>query len=174
MFFRVNLQQERAEQNQRSLLDVINSFDQYTFMYIYLGIIILLIVITFVRTFTFINICMKASRRLHDAMFRSITRATMRFFNTNSSGRILNRFSKDMGTIDELLPAAMMDVLQMGLNILAMIIVVGVVNYWLMIPTLLIGIIFFILRSVYVKTSRDIKRLEGISKYFLINYTTIN
>lgn len=36
----------------------------------------------------------------------------MRFFNTNTSGRILNRFSKDMGAIDEFLPNAMIDCTQ--------------------------------------------------------------
>lgn len=36
----------------------------------------------------------------------------MRFFDTNPSGRILNRFSKDMGAIDEVLPRGMMDAIQ--------------------------------------------------------------
>lgn len=33
----------------------------------------------------------------------------MRFFDTNPSGRIMNRFSKDMGAIDEFLPKALLD-----------------------------------------------------------------
>lgn len=45
-------------------------------------------------------------------MFQSISKAVMRFFNTNTSGRILNRFSKDMGAIDEFLPNAMIDCTQ--------------------------------------------------------------
>lgn len=45
-------------------------------------------------------------------MFQSISKAVMRFFNTNTSGRILNRFSKDMGAIDEFLPNAMLDCIQ--------------------------------------------------------------
>lgn len=45
-------------------------------------------------------------------MFESICHASMRFFNTNTSGRILNRFSKDLGAIDEFLPNAMLDTVQ--------------------------------------------------------------
>lgn len=70
------------------------------------------VVLSLVRSIFFFHTCMRASRRLHDTMFNSLTRATMRFFNTNNSGRILNRFSKDMGAIDELLTSALVDVLQ--------------------------------------------------------------
>lgn len=60
----------------------------------------------------FFWLAMRASITLHNNMFHSITRGTMRFFHVNPSGRILNRFSKDMGSIDELLPSACIDVLQ--------------------------------------------------------------
>lgn len=55
---------------------------------------------------------MRASKNLHNSMFAGITMATMYFFNTNPSGRILNRFSKDMGQVDEVLPTTMIDMLQ--------------------------------------------------------------
>lgn len=139
-------------------------FSRQTSIIIYSVIIILLVVVTMVRSFTFFIVCMRASTRLHDNMFTSITRATMRFFNTNSSGRILNRFSKDMGSIDELLPLALIDCMQIGLALLGIIVVVAVITPWLMIPTCLIGILFYLLRIFYLRTSRNIKRLEGTSK----------
>ena len=106
---------------------------------------------------------MRASRNLHDNMFQSISQATMRFFNANTSGRILNRFSKDMGAVDELLPIALIDTLQIGLTLLAIIIVVAIPMPWLLIATAVIGVIFYYLRVIYVTTSRSVKRLEGIS-----------
>jgi ATP-binding cassette subfamily C (CFTR/MRP) protein 4 len=142
-------------------------FSRDTSIYIYSVIIGSLIIITLVRSVTFFTICMRASTRLHDNMFGSITRATMRFFNTNSAGRILNRFSKDMGSIDELLTSAMIDCLQIGLALLGIIIVVAIVSPWLMIPTVIAGVVFYFLRIFYIRTSRNVKRLEGISKYIL-------
>jgi ATP-binding cassette subfamily C (CFTR/MRP) protein 4 len=44
------------------------------------------------------------------------------------------------------------------------IIVVAVVNYWLLLPTFIVGVIFYLLRIVYLSTSRSVKRLEGLSK----------
>lgn len=49
---------------------------------------------------------------MHDEMFESVSRSPMSFFHVNPSGRILNRFSKDMGAVDELLPQAMLDCFQ--------------------------------------------------------------
>lgn len=83
-------------------------------LYIYAGVNVATVAITLVRSFMFFYVCMRASRNLHDNMFSNITRAPMRFFHTNPSGRILNRFSKDMGSLDELLPSAMIDCFQVS------------------------------------------------------------
>ncbi|XP_014467782.1 PREDICTED: probable multidrug resistance-associated protein lethal(2)03659 isoform X2 [Dinoponera quadriceps] len=134
------------------------------YIYIYTGVTVLTIVITLVRSFSFFWACMRASRRLHDNMFRCISRATMRFFNTNTSGRVLNRFSKDMGAVDELLPIALIDCIQIGLALLGIIVVVAIANPWLLIPTVIIGIVFYYLRVFYLATSRSVKRLEGVTR----------
>lgn len=110
---------------------------------------------------------MRASTKLHNLMYEGVTRATMYFFNTNPSGRILNRFSKDMGQVDEILPAVMIDVIQIFLQLFGIIIVVATVNYYFLIPTLIIGIIFYFLREFYLKSSRDIKRMEATSEYMM-------
>ena len=62
------------------------------------------ILVNFTRTITFFFICVNASRMLHNQMFGSILRAPILFFDTNPIGRVLNRFSKDVGFLDDLLP----------------------------------------------------------------------
>lgn len=80
-----------------------------TCVYIYGGLIILLFIIALLRSVLFYKLAMMSSQKLHNMMFHSVIGTTMRFFDTNPSGRILNRFSKDMGSIDELLPKAILD-----------------------------------------------------------------
>lgn len=70
------------------------------------------------RTFGFFLLCLRISLQLHNLIFAGIIRARMYFFNTNPSGRILNRFSSDIENIDVALPQAMMDSLQVCLIIL--------------------------------------------------------
>jgi hypothetical protein len=56
-------------------------------IYIYTAVTVGTVVVALMRSVAFFNICMHASIRLHDSMFRRITRATMYFFNTNPSGK---------------------------------------------------------------------------------------
>lgn len=81
-------------------------------LYIYGFLILAVVVVTLSRGFIFFAVCMRASKKLHDRSFLCLLHSPMRFFDTNPSGRILNRFSKDMGAVDELLPKAIIDAAQ--------------------------------------------------------------
>lgn len=116
------------------------------------------------------QLAIRASRGLHNAMYQGITRASMFFFNTNPSGRILNRFSKDMGQVDEILPSVMIDVIQIFLSLAGIVVVVAVVNPYFMIPTVIIGIIFYYLRKFYLLSSRNIKRMDATSELPYFSY----
>lgn len=50
------------------------------------------------------------------------------------------------------------------MNSLGAIATVAVVNYWLIIPAFVLGIIFFLIRKSYLKVALGIKRLEANSK----------
>nr|ASS36021.1 ABCC4 [Samia ricini] len=168
--FWVNLEEDHplTSNHTNSLLEDVNfsnvGLTRYDCIYIYTGMVIALVVISLLRSFLFFSMAMRASTRLHNKMFSSITRAPMRFFHLNPSGRILNRFSKDMGAVDEVLPSALLDVLQIGLSLIGIVVVVAVVNYWLLVPTVAIGFIFYGLRIFYLSSSRSIKRLEGVTR----------
>ncbi|XP_052753847.1 ATP-binding cassette sub-family C member 4-like [Galleria mellonella] len=185
--FWVNLEEIHPYETMRSLNssnssqpeDVANSYEnalisdvvydtvgitRYECIYIYTGMVVALVVVSLLRSFMFFSMAMRASTRLHNNMFGAITRAPMRFFHVNPSGRILNRFSKDMGAVDEVLPSALLDVLQIGLSLIGIVVVVAVVNYYLLIPTVAIGVVFYGLRIIYLASSRSIKRLEGVTR----------
>ncbi|XP_055606093.1 ATP-binding cassette sub-family C member 4-like [Uranotaenia lowii] len=129
------------------------------------GVIIFgVIFITTFRGYLFFNICMRASRTLHDRMFAKILAAPMRFFDTNPSGRILNRFSKDMGAIDELLPKAIMDAVQVLLIMVGILVVIAIMNPILLLALLGAVILFAAILKLYLRPAQDLKRLEGITR----------
>lgn len=156
--------------------DVSSSWDKFKEdknfdIYIFTIITVATVVVTLGRSFYFFNFAMRASKSLHNKMYNGLSRASMYFFHTNPSGRILNRFSKDLGLTDEILPSVAIDVLQIFLSLFGILIVIAIVNVYLFIPMIAIFIIFYYMRAFYLKSSRNLKRIEAISEYnlFLIN-----
>ncbi|XP_061381499.1 probable multidrug resistance-associated protein lethal(2)03659 isoform X2 [Danaus plexippus] len=133
-------------------------------IYIYAALIVVSMFLTWNKLLVFYNTCIKASVVLHDTMFRGVTNAPMWFFHHNPSGRILNRFSKDMGQIDTLLPVALVDCLGFFLEVIAILAVVCIVNWWLLLPTAVLAFLLHLMRSLYLCTSRELKRAEAIAR----------
>lgn len=133
---------------------------------IYVGgfLIASLFVVAIVRSIFFYTITISSSRHLHHSAFNGIVSTKMRFFDLNPSGRILNRFSKDLGQIDEWLPKCLLDATQVTLMGVGSIIVTCYINPLFLIPIGVLFIIFMFIRRYYLKTSKNIKRLEGITK----------
>lgn len=140
------------------------STETYTLIY---GLIMAsLFVVALTRSVSFFNFCATASKNLHDSMFRGLVSTRMRFFDVNPSGRIMNRFSKDMGSTDEALPKSCLDAGQINLGMLGAILVTIFTNFKFSIVILIMGAFFLITRHIYLKSSTNIKRLEGTSKSF--------
>ncbi|KAH8413305.1 hypothetical protein KR009_009960 [Drosophila setifemur] len=137
-----------------------SSMDAYYFTAINLG----LIICALLRTLLFFNITMHSSTELHNTMFRGVSSTALRFFHTNPSGRILNRFAMDLGQVDEVLPAVMLDCIQIFLTLTGIICVICLTNPWYLINTLAMLVAFYYWRDVYLKTSRDVKRMEAVAR----------
>ncbi|XP_019631605.1 PREDICTED: multidrug resistance-associated protein 4-like [Branchiostoma belcheri] len=135
-----------------------------SFLPIYVGLVGALSVLSVVRALLFFNVAVTSAEHLHNSMLMSILQAPMSFFDSNPVGRILNRFSKDIGIMDELLPQAFFDYLQLILVVTSALLVSAVVNPWVLIPTVPITAAFFLTRHYYLQTSRDVKRLEATAR----------
>ncbi len=64
------------------------------------------------RSIVFYASALLAAKTFHKNMLNSIMKAKIRFFDLNPSGRIMNRFSKDIGNLDDVLPVTLFDFLQ--------------------------------------------------------------
>jgi len=107
---------------------------------------------------------MLASRRLHDKLLTNIMHSPMSFFDTTPLGRIVNRFSKDIDVIDETLPRATSDFLWCFFEVIGMIVAISYATplYLAVLPPL--GVLYFYIQRVYVATSRQLKRIESVSR----------
>ena len=130
-----------------------------------------LLVGTFASIFFYVLVC-RCTQNIHDIAVVGLIRTSMRFFDTNPSGRIMNRFSKDMGQVDEFLPMTMDDTITIFLAVIGSF-VLSIWANWLS-ALLAVPMIFLLiwLRGYYLKTAREIKRLDGILRSPVYNHVS--
>ncbi|KAI2473918.1 ATP binding cassette (ABC) protein subfamily C member, provisional [Diabrotica virgifera virgifera] len=139
---------------------------------IYSALIFLNVIFSTIKSISFFNFCLNASKRLHKQMFLNVLYSPMSFYHANSSGRILNRFSKDIGALDETLPMCMLDALGIGLIVVSIIIVISIVNPWILLPTSGLLAIMYYMKHAFLVSSRNIKRVEAVTRSPM--YTHLN
>ncbi|XP_060851718.1 ATP-binding cassette sub-family C member 4-like isoform X2 [Rhopalosiphum padi] len=140
------------------------SINRETCIYIFAALTVFITITDMFKSFVTVSVCMRASTNLHNNMFNALIRAKINFFNTNLSGSIINRFSKDMGAIDEILPDTIMSCVNIILGLVAAVIIVVYINSYLIVPTVIIAFAFYNMTVFYLSLSRSVKRLEGITR----------
>uniref|UniRef100_A0A3P9LFB7 ATP-binding cassette, sub-family C (CFTR/MRP), member 4 n=1 Tax=Oryzias latipes TaxID=8090 RepID=A0A3P9LFB7_ORYLA len=138
--------------------------DLNLYLGVYAGLTASTIVFGFMRNLLLFNVLVRCAQALHNRMFNSILKTPVRFFDINPIGRVLNRFSKDIGQLDSLLPLTFVDFVQVFLQILGVVAVAASVIPWILIPVVPLLLVFIFLRRYFLKTSREIKRLEGTTR----------
>ncbi|KAI5103035.1 canalicular multispecific organic anion transporter 2 isoform X3, partial [Silurus meridionalis] len=106
----------------------------------------------------------QAARKLHQGLLDNKFHTPQSFFDTTPIGRIINRFSKDIYVIDESLPSTILMFLGTFFISLSTLIVI---IYSTPIFAVVIGplaLIYFFVQRFYVASSRQLKRLESISR----------
>uniref|UniRef100_A0A3Q3G2R2 Multidrug resistance-associated protein 4 n=1 Tax=Labrus bergylta TaxID=56723 RepID=A0A3Q3G2R2_9LABR len=138
--------------------------DGFFFSVLLSGLTATSVLFGFLRCLVFFNVLVSSAQTLHNSMFHAILRTPVHFFDVNPIGRILNRFSKDIGYLDSLLPWTFVDFTQVFLQVIGVIAVAAVIIPWILIPVVPLLAVFLILRCYFLKTSRDIKRLESTTR----------
>ena len=133
-------------------------------IYIYTGLVVALFVSAFARsTLTFI-IALRNSVRLHENIFIRVLRAPMLFFENNPMGRILNRFTKDIGNVDQALPNTLGELNMTVFQVLGIVVTTIVVNQWMLIPFVFILAFMIPIRNYHLRTARDLQRLDSVAR----------
>lgn len=96
-------------------------------------------------------------------MISSLLSAQMRVFDSTPSGRMLNRFSKDMGIVDEIFPWAIVESTQYILIIFGVLCVVSIFNPAMLLVLAGSVVVVYLLLKLCLRAVQDLKRLDGIS-----------
>ncbi|XP_072737296.1 ATP-binding cassette sub-family C member 3 isoform X2 [Ciconia boyciana] len=145
---------------------VINGTQHNTAMrigvYAALGLLQGLIVL--ICSFTLAMGGINAARTLHAALLENKFHTPQSFYDTTPTGRIINRFSKDIYVIDEVIPPTILMFLGTFFTSLSTMIVIIASTPLFAVVIVPLAILYFFVQRFYVATSRQLKRLESVSR----------
>ncbi|MED6257029.1 hypothetical protein ATANTOWER_007202 [Ataeniobius toweri] len=113
------------------------------------------------RGLPLVHTLLTVSKRLHEQMLSSVLRAPMSVLNTMKTGRIMNRFTKDMAVIDDMLPLVLFDLIQLTLLVIGCIFTVSIMRPYIFISAIPLAVVFVVIRKYFLRTGQQLKQLEA-------------
>uniref|UniRef100_A0A8C2YHW1 ATP binding cassette subfamily C member 3 n=1 Tax=Coturnix japonica TaxID=93934 RepID=A0A8C2YHW1_COTJA len=120
--------------------------------------------IVFVSSFTLAMGGINAARKLHAALLENKFHTPQSFYDTTPTGRVINRFSKDIFVIDEVIPPTILMFLGTFFVSLSTMIVIIASTPLFAVVIVPLAVLYFFVQRFYVATSRQLKRLESVSR----------
>jgi ATP-binding cassette, subfamily C (CFTR/MRP), member 1 len=120
-------------------------------------------------------IASQAGTGLHKSLLEGILFAPLSFFDSRASGQVLGRFSQDLFSVDQEWLMWFANVAINGLEVLASVVLMSIEAPYLLIAVFILCFVIYLLRSLYIPSSRQLRRLEMAAKspiYTLIGDTT--
>ncbi|OIW30317.1 P-loop containing nucleoside triphosphate hydrolase protein [Coniochaeta ligniaria NRRL 30616] len=105
-----------------------------------------------------------ASWKLHHRLMNSVTGARFKFFDVTPLGQMMNRFSKDLEAVDQEVAPVAIGVISCALGIVVTVVLIAAITPGFLIAGVFITLAYVFLGSFYLRSSRDLKRLESVQR----------
>ncbi|KAI3405616.2 YBT1 [Candida oxycetoniae] len=106
----------------------------------------------------------EASNRIFKSVLTTILRAKLRFFDKTPIGRIMNRFSKDIESVDQEVTPFAEGVFICFVQCFSTLILISFITPGFLIFALIISLLYYLVGYFYLTLSRELKRYESITK----------
>ncbi|KAM5140785.1 ATP-binding cassette sub-family C member 2-like [Mantella aurantiaca] len=106
----------------------------------------------------------RASRLLHAQLLRNILHVPMEFFDTTPIGRIVNRFAKDIFTVDETIPMSFRSCISCILGVIGTLFVICLATPIFAAIIVPLAIFYYFVQRFYITTSRQLRRLDSVTR----------
>ncbi|XP_068901758.1 probable multidrug resistance-associated protein lethal(2)03659 isoform X2 [Tenebrio molitor] len=163
---------DSMERSANSKTKIHNLFDDTHFLFVCGTLLLIIIVSCYSNVGAAVVYCKYASKYLHIALLDKVLAGSLVFFNNHSSGRILNRFSKDMGMIDEFVPVSLSETVKTFLHASGALVLLIIFNYWMIIPTVALFLLIYFYASTFKPMIANVKGIEGTRRSPIFTHTT--
>ncbi|MFS4457706.1 ABC transporter transmembrane domain-containing protein [Bdellovibrio sp. HCB2-146] len=106
----------------------------------------------------------KAGKNMHDKMLHSVLRSPVRFFDSTPVGRILQRFSRDVESVDVYLQWSFDSAIHCFLQVfVSLVLIVGVMP-WMILVVAPVMFVYYVLQRDYRRPAREVKRFDSVAR----------
>uniref|UniRef100_A0A8C7ZJ70 Cystic fibrosis transmembrane conductance regulator n=1 Tax=Oryzias sinensis TaxID=183150 RepID=A0A8C7ZJ70_9TELE len=126
------------------------------------------------RGLPLVHSLLTVSERLHEQMLSAVLRAPMSVLNSIKTARIMNRFTKDLAIIEDMLPPMLFDLIQLTLLVIGCIFTVSIMRPYIFIAAIPLAVIFVILRKYYLRTGQQLKQLEAEARTPIFSHLVLS
>ena len=140
------------------------SVDSNYYLWVYGGLCLVYMFITFFREGLLFAGSLAASRRLHTRLIEAVTHAKFRFFDSTPLGQLMNRFSKDIESVDQEVAPVAIGVVHCLASVLTIFVLISVITPGFLIAGVFIVLLYCAIGGFYINSSRDLKRLESVNR----------
>lgn len=141
-----------------------NDVDSAYFLGVYAVLGLIFMFITFLREGFLFGGSLAASKRVHERLIQKVTHAKFRFFDQTPLGQLMNRFSKDIESVDQEVAPVAIGVVHCLASIITIVILISVITPAFLIAASVISVLYFLIGRFYINSSRDLKRLESVHR----------
>uniref|UniRef100_A0A8C2MDT6 ATP-binding cassette sub-family C member 12 n=1 Tax=Cricetulus griseus TaxID=10029 RepID=A0A8C2MDT6_CRIGR len=138
--------------------------DHHMYQMVYIASMVSVLAFGIIKGLTFTNTTLMASSSLHNRVFNKIVRSPMSFFDTTPTGRLMNRFSKDMDELDVRLPFHAENFLQQFFMVVFILMIMAAVFPVVLVVLAGLAVIFLILLRIFHRGVQELKQVENISR----------
>ncbi|RHY95404.1 hypothetical protein DYB35_006539 [Aphanomyces astaci] len=154
-------------------LTTVPSNNNATYAGIYVALSVLALGLVLGRSLYVLHFILLCSKHLHAAILHNVLHAPVpSFFDVTPVGRILNRFSADLSTVDNMVPMLGLHILGLVFQIVASLVVCAATSPYILLLYVPLGYVFSKLRFIYSLTSTQLKRLDATSRSPVLNLLT--
>ncbi|XP_032344075.1 multidrug resistance-associated protein 9 [Camelus ferus] len=132
--------------------------------WVYMGSMVSVLLFGVTKGFAFTKTTLTASSSLHDRVFDKVLESPMSFFDRTPTGRLMNRFSKDMDELDVRLPFHAENFLQQFFMVLFILVILAAVFPAVLLVLAGLAVGFFILLRIFHRGVQELKKVENISR----------
>lgn len=134
------------------------------YLAVYAGLAVLSFLIVTILRVDVALMGVTAAKKLHNSMLKQVPWAPQSFFDTTPAGRILNRFSGDVYTVDETLMPTLASLLVQVFSVVGTIAVIASATPLFLTLLLPLSLVYAYTQRYYVSTSRELQRLNSASR----------